>query len=97
MNLAWAVRISGDGGQEGRHLAKKKKKRREKKGNTRPVEPVKQKSEARQRCFWSGPFDEKFGGQNLGTDSNNRFNLFIEFQIRIAYLLRGCPSVVCEV
>ena len=26
VNLAWAVRISGDGGQEGRHLAKKKKK-----------------------------------------------------------------------
>ena len=25
VNLAWAVRISGDGGQEGRHLAKKKK------------------------------------------------------------------------
>ena len=24
MNLAWAVRISGDGGQEGRHLAKKR-------------------------------------------------------------------------
>ena len=24
VNLAWAVRISGDGGQEGRHLAKKK-------------------------------------------------------------------------
>ena len=27
MNLAWAVRISGDGGQEGRHLAPKKKKK----------------------------------------------------------------------
>ena len=26
VNLAWAVRISGDGGQEGRHLAKKEKK-----------------------------------------------------------------------
>ena len=25
VNLAWAVRISGEGGQEGRHLAKKKK------------------------------------------------------------------------
>ena len=25
LNLAWAVRISGDGGQEGRHLAKKKR------------------------------------------------------------------------
>jgi len=29
VNLARAVRISGDGGQEGRHLAKKKKKTRE--------------------------------------------------------------------